>query len=282
MFCDSEDLLQKDNIIAPENTDAVDRTEYSYIENTIKNYLNECQNYKWDNFEGAFTHNHTDNSSNIGFNPFEFNLNANDEKEEYPNIYYNSFGQEYLLFKKARNAPDDKPNENSNFRNNKRFDKRLPRHYNNDNVRRVIKVGFFNRSLKPALNIKLKQLGYKELFHNFPQKLVRETAKKKNKDLMNMTLFQIFETNDSYIGQDAKNFEYNLNIIKKIKNAEKGEIYFILNKKFYEIFEEYRNSDEFKEEIGRINSKHQSEKNKEFLIQRYAYLAKTFVQYYWQ
>ena len=97
-----------------------------------------------------------------------------------------------------------------------------------------------------------------------------------------MTLFQIFETNDSYIGKDADNFEFNLNIIKKIKNDDKGEIYFILNRKFYEIFGEYRNSDEFIEEIGRIKSKHENEKNKEFLIQRYAYLAKTFVQYYWQ
>jgi hypothetical protein len=96
---------------------------------------------------------------------------------------------------------------------------------------------------------------------------------------MGITLFQIFENNDSYIGQDAINFEYNLIIIKKIKNDEKGEIYFILKKKFYEIFEEYIGSDEFKEEIRRLNSKHE---NDEFYLQRYVYLAKTFVQYYLQ
>ena len=94
---------------------------------------------------------------------------------------------------------------------------------------------------------------------------------------MGITLFQIFENNDSYIGQDAINFEYNLIIIKKIKNDEKGEIYFILKKKFYEIFEEYIGSDEFKEEIRRLNSKHE---NDDFYLQRYVYLAKTFVQYY--
>ena len=98
---------------------------------------------------------------------------------------------------------------------------------------------------------------------------------------MNMTLFQIFETNDSYIGQDAKNFEYNLNIIKKIKTDEKGEIYFIFNKKFNELFEEYVNSDEFKKEIERVNSKHRNEENEEFYLKRYAYLAKTFIKFYW-
>ena len=125
----------------------------------------------------------------------------------------------------------------------------------------------------------MEQSGYKDSFHNFPQKLVRNIVKKKNRELMGITLFQIFENNDSYIGQDAINFEYNLIIIKKIKNDEKGEIYFILKKKFYEIFEEYIGSDEFKEEIRRLNSKHE---NDEFYLQRYVYLAKTFVQYYLQ
>ena len=74
MFCDSEDLLLKNNNIAHEYTDAVDRMEDSCIEYTIKNYLNKSQNYKWDNFEGVISHNHTDDKSNIGFNPFEFNL----------------------------------------------------------------------------------------------------------------------------------------------------------------------------------------------------------------
>ena len=123
----------------------------------------------------------------------------------------------------------------------------------------------------------MKKLGYQELFHYFPQKLVREIAKEKNKEFMNMTLFQIIEKNDSYINKDLTNFENNLEIAKKIKTDEKTEMYLILNKKFSEIFEEYINSDEFKEEIGRLNSKH---KNEEFYLRRYAYLAKTFVRFY--
>ena len=64
----------------------------------------------------------------------------------------------------------------------------------------------------------MKQLGYKELFNNFPQKLVGKIAKKKNKELMNMTLFEIFEKNNSYINKDLINYEYNLNIVQKDKD----------------------------------------------------------------
>ena len=148
MFCDSEDLLLKNNNIAHEYTDAVDRMEDSCIDYTIKNYLNKSQNYKWENFEGVISHNHTYDTSRIGFNPFEFNLNPNEEKEEVLNIYYHTFdttdnksnksllkkeGQEYLLFKKIGNIPDDIPNL---IKNNIRFKKRQPRYKNNDNVRR--------------------------------------------------------------------------------------------------------------------------------------------------
>ena len=219
--------------------------EYSPIEATIKNYFKKCQNYKWNGLEGAISHIHIDNISCIGFNPFEFNINTNEEKEEDVNIYYHTLDtndnknscmlskipiqeylskiprQEYPLFKKDENASDDKPNENSNFRNNIRYKDRQPRYMNNDNVRRIIKRRFFNTYLKKALNKKMKQLGYKELFNNFPQKLVGEIAKKKNKELMNMTLLQIFEINDFYINKDLINFEHNLNIIKKIKTEEK-------------------------------------------------------------
>ena len=183
------------------------------------------------------------------------------------------------IFTNTVNNPDDKLNINSNFRNNIRYKKRQPRYMNNDNIRRIIKRRFFNTYLKTGLNKKLKQLGYKELFHNFPQKLVGEIAKKKNKELMNMTLLKIFEYNDSYINKDLINHEYNLSLIKKIKTDEKGEIYFILNKKFYELFEEYMNSDEFKEEIGRVNSKHE---NEDFYLKRYAYLCEHFIEYFMQ
>ena len=67
--------------------------------------------------------------------------------------------------------------------------------------------------------------------------------------------------------------------MKKIKNYEKAEMNLIMNKKFYELFEEYINSDEFKKEIEQLNLKH---KNENFYLQRYEYLAQIFVGFYWQ
>ena len=49
----------------------------------------------------------------------------------------------------------------------------------------------------------------------------------------------------------------------------------IMNKKFYELFEEYINSDEFKKEIEQLNLKH---KNENFYLQRYEYLSKYFIE----
>ena len=298
MFCVSEEPILKEDIIATENTHVFGRIEeFSFIEDTIQSCFKKCQIYKVEDFEGTFPHIYIDepSTSYIQFNPLEFNLNTSEEKEEDPNIYYHNLdisdnasnklpskttGQEHVLFKKDNNEPDDKPINNSNFRNNIRYKERQPRYMNNDNIRRIIKRRFFNTYLKTALNKKLKLIGYKELFHNFPQKLVGEIAKKKNKELINMTLLQIFENNDSYINKDLINYKYNLNIIKKIKTDEKGEIYFIFNKKFNELFEEYVNSDEFKKEIERVNSKHRNEENEEFYLKRYAYLAKTFIKFY--
>ena len=289
MFYTNEDLALKKEDISPDYIHLSHIIEDLCIDEKIKNYIKGSGSYNQENdFEESVSGAVVDDDV---FNNSIFELNSNKEKEEeedYKHYYHSSTttenppskteSQKVHLFKK-RDNPDDKPNANSNFRNNKRYREKQPRYKNNDNVRRIIKRRFFNTYLKDALNKKLKKLGYKELFRYFPQKLVGEITKKKNKELMNMTLFQIIEKNDSYIKKDLINFEYNLEIIKKIKTDEKAEIYFILNKKFSEIFEEYVNSDAFKEEIVRLNSKH---KNEEFYLQRYEYLAKNFVRFYSQ
>ena len=282
MFYTNEDLALKKEDKSPDYIYLPHITKDLCIDEKIENFIKGSGSYNQENdFEESISN--TIINNNI-FNNNLFELNSNKEKEEeedYKHYYHSSTTIEnspVLLFKK-RDNPDDKPNGNSNFRNNKRYREKQPRYTNNDNVRRIIKRRFFNTYLKDALNKKLKKLGYKELFRYFPQKLVGEITKKKNKELMNMTLFQILEKNDSYIKKDLINFEYNLEIIKKIKTDEKTEVYFILNKKFSEVFEEYINSDAFKEEIVRLNSKH---KNEEFYLQRCEYLAKNFVRFYSQ
>ena len=242
MFYTNEDLALKKEDKSPDYIYLPNITKDLCIDEKIKNYIKGSGSYNQENdFDESVSGAVVDDDV---FNNSIFELNSNEEKEE----------EDY-----------------------KHYYRKTTRYKNNDNVRRIIKRRFFNTYLKDALNKKLKKLGYKELFRYFPQKLVGEITKKKNKELMNMTLFQIIEKNDSYIKKDLINFEYNLEIIKKIKTDEKAEIYFILNKKFSEIFEEYVNSDAFKEEIVRLNSKH---KNEEFYLQRYEYLAKNFVRFY--
>ena len=285
MFYTNEDLALKKEDKSPDYIYLPNITKDLCIDEIIKNFIKGSGSYNRKNdFEESVSGAVVDDDV---FNNSIFELNSNKEKEEeedYKHYYHSSTtienstlkneSQKVNLFKKS-DETDDKPNGNPNFRNNIRNKEKQPRYKNNDNVRRIIKRRFFNTYLKDALNKKLKKLGYKELFRYFPQKLVGEITKK----LMNMTLFQIIEKNDSYIKKDLINFEYNLEIIKKIKTDEKTEVYFILNKKFSEIFEEYVNSDEFKEEIVRLNSKH---KNEEFYLQRYEYLAKNFVRFYSQ
>ena len=273
--------IKKDNIAPDYNLSIEDL----YVDEKIKNHIKKGQSYKYEiDLEESISNKIINNTLKV----FELNINLDEEKEEDFKIYHHTSGtidknirnllssQVHPLFKIKVNNPDDKPNKNSNFRNNIRYKERQRRYTNQDNVRRIIKRRFFNTYLKNALNEKMKKSGYKELY-NFPQKLVSDITIKNNKELINMTLFQIFEKNDSYGNKDLKNFEYNLNIVKKIKINEKAEMNFIMNKKFCELFEEYINSDEFEKEIKRVSSKH---KNEIFYIQRYKYLAQTFIEYY--
>ena len=143
---------------------------------------------------------------------------------------------------------------------------------NQDNIRRVFKRRLTNTYLLKVLNKELKKLGYKKLFHKFPQGFAGDATKEKNKEFMNMTLLQIFEINDSYENQDLKTFNYNLEIIKQIKADENMAL--ILNKKFLEVYEEYIKSDEFrKEEMNRLRK----EKNfDESYIKKYINVALNF------
>ena len=273
--------IKKDNIAPDYNLSIEDL----YVDEKIKNHIKKGQSYKYEiDLEESISNKIINNTLKV----FELNINLDEEKEEDFKIYHHTSGiidknnrnllsrKEYSLFKIKVNNPDDKLNKNSNFRNNIRYKKRQRRYTNQDNVRRIIKRRFFNTHLKNVLNKKMEKSGYKELY-NFPQKLVSDITIKNNKELINMTLFQIFEKNDSYRNKDLINYEYNLNIVKKIKIDEKAEMNFIMNKKFYELFEEYINSDEFEKEIKRVSSKH---KNEIFYLQRYEYLAQTFIEYY--
>ena len=84
----------------------------------------------------------------------------------------------------------------------KRFNKKRRRRENRDNIRKKIKVGFFNRTLISKLNTIIKSNGSPFYFVKFPQKFISNISKKDNKKLLNMTLFEILETETIYSNDD--------------------------------------------------------------------------------
>ena len=87
----------------------------------------------------------------------------------------------------------------------KRFREKRPRRENQDNIRRKIKRGFFNCALLKKLNDKLRKIGSKKYLERFPQYFVCDVNQKRNKEILNMTLQEIFEKKELYILIKMKN-----------------------------------------------------------------------------
>ena len=127
----------------------------------------------------------------------------------------------------------------------KRYREKRSRKENQDNIRKKIKRGFLNNALIPKINMIIKKHGGKIFFEIFKQHFVSDVTRKRNMELINMTLEEIFRKK-----------ELNLKLIK--------------------IFQEYINSKEFNiDEINRLKSKNM----KDSYIKRYIYLAQNFIQF---
>ena len=103
---------------------------------------------------------------------------------------------------------------------------------NQDNIRKKIKRGFFNNDLIKKLNEKLKSIGSKKYLRKFPQYFVSDVNQKRNKELFNMTLREIFENKELYINEDKEGFRNFLNNLRVVQNEEIKE-----NKELKIIFE---------------------------------------------
>ena len=157
----------------------------------------------------------------------------------------------------------------------KRYPKKRRRRDNQDNIRKKIKRGFFNKALLHKLNMKLINKGSKSYFEKFQQYFVSDVTRKTNNILMNMTLEEIFEEKGLYQINELKYYEHNLNLVKSKEIQENIELKNILNKKLYLIFEEYINSKELIDEINRLKNKNMDNG----YIERYKYLAKHFIEF---
>jgi len=172
--------------------------------------------------------------------------------------------------------------EETNFVSRKRCRERRPRKENQDNMRKKIKRGFLNHALLKKLNDKLRSIGSIKYFERFPQYFTSDVNQKRNKEILNMTLREIFEKKELYIHENEKglsNYLHNLKVVQSEEIKENEEFKKIMKKKFQELYEEYINSDEFKiEEINRLKGK----KLPDDYITRYIYLAKNLIEFFSQ
>ena len=182
----------------------------------------------------------------------------------------------YYLFTKAKEDLLKDYLKGSDYSKIIRSPKRLPNFKQKHYIRVNIKRTFMNLYLLEALNKKLKKAGFITPFSKFPQSFVINVAIDVNKILMNMTLKEIFTNEELY--KDRKNFEHNKAIVEDIVNKGNPELNMILNRKFCCLFEEYLNSEEFGiDEINRL--KNTENKNDDYYIEKYVYLAKHFIEF---
>ena len=168
--------------------------------------------------------------------------------------------------------------QEANFISRKRCRERRPRKENQDNMRKKIKRGFFNNALLKKLNDKLRKIGSKKYFERFPQYFVSDVNLIRNKQILNMTLQEIFEKKELYIhknGECSPNYFHNLQVVQNEEIKENKEFKKIMKKTFCQLYEEYINSNEFNDEINRLKKNNEDE-----YIAKYIYLAKNLIEFF--
>jgi hypothetical protein len=221
-------------------------------------------------------------SSMIDPNPM---ASGNELSNIFPNVPINSNKQSYSVSSSDRSnsvTKDeskpilDKEKEKENLIGKKR---QRARKEDKDDIRVKIKRAFYNISLRNKLNNKLKSIGSKKYFEKFPKYFASDPNKKRNKEILNMTLNQIFEKKELYNYEDDCGKTKYLHNLKTVQNEEikkNEEFQKILNKTFRELFEEYINSDEFKiDEINRLKKK-----NRDEYIKKYKELAENLIEFF--
>ena len=222
--------------------------------------------------------NSTNNENKNEFNN-SFKFSKDQEKKNYFKVIYS---QKDSLFNKTDNNNFVPEQEGENFLGRKRFSNRRKRKDNKDNIRKKIKRGFFNNALINKLNDLLRNMKSNKYFRKFPQSFVKDINQKRNKDIVNMTLGEIFETKELYINEEKNGYEnylHNLKVVQSDEIKKNEEFIKILNKKFYELYDEYINSDEFK--VGEVERLKKHKMQDEY-IKRYIYLSKNLINFFKQ
>ena len=201
---------------------------------------------------------------------YDFLIEDKDKKTIFKVIY----PEKVSIFKNSKQEKIDNLLSKCDLKKRIKSVKKLKRYECKDNIRKTIKRRFLNTYLKNGLNDKIKKAGYNLFFEYYPQKLVSQISREKDKQILEMKLLQIFENKDLYDEKNLNNYYHNLKVIEQLKLEENPELDIILNKKYKDLFDEYINSDEFK--IKEINRLKETNKDDNY-IAKYIYLSKNFI-----
>ena len=146
-----------------------------------------------------------------------------------------------------------------------------------DNIRKKLKIVFFNNYLFKKINAILRSQQSKLYFEKFPITFVNDIRKNTNKDIIYMTLLEILSRKELYNEKDLDNYYHNLKVVESKEFKENENLKKILNKKYCELFEEFINSKEFNvDEINRLKKNNLDD----VYIKRYIFQSKYFIKYF--
>ena len=130
-----------------------------------------------------------------------------------------------------------------------------------DNIREKIKRRFFNVYLINKLEVLRKKIKFKNYFCKFPSFFAKDVKIDRNKEILNITLREIFEKEELYNYENEnglKKYKHNLIVVQTKEIKEDEEFKKILNKTFYELYKEYL--DDFKiEENKNLKNKREND-----------------------
>ena len=163
------------------------------------------------------------------------------------------------------------------FLNKKVLPKINRRRESKDNIRKKLKIVFFNNYLFKKINAILKSQQSKLYFEKFPITFVNDIRKNTNKDIIYMTLLEILSRKELYNEKDLDNYYHNLKVVESKEFKENENLKKLLNKKYFELFEEFINSKEFNvDEINRLKKNNLDD----VYIKRYIFQSKYFIKYF--
>lgn len=196
---------------------------------------------------------------------------------------YNKYSRELIdeVLKSQKNSNNNGKTSETEKKKTQKKKKLLKRKENTDNIRKKIKSRFL-KNLKNTINLKLKQAGSTKFFSFLPQNFICDISKQKNKEVLNLSLKEIFSKNFcmNKKDKDLKKYYHNISVLEYLEQnpdiVEKSNYNNFKKMKYHQIFKEYLKSKEFEMEIANLKLEKENDK----YIRKYIIKANNFLDFY--